>query len=783
MRVQNFPFILLPAILLLASKYSIATLNQSLDGELTTDSQSIAQTQHSQQLSPIPILEKDSQEDTTLQKDNSKEFEQVVTELWQLRKELNAHIELISSDEIKRIFNKTSFLTYILINNFINTSPLNHMQFEQDLSRDILKNRLGLNNETLELSKDLLKDLVILQTAYRKNNQSTNFDELLSSLFQYYGINIDKIDLSENTPAAYEDPLKSALLLFMPDTQLDSFIEMIIEHYRISSSLVPNYISAATLFFKEANYRNLSFGQEQAYKFYEIIKEYESPNQNKAFISVLLKVVTKYILNERYIRGQDKPLSIKNPTFSIKDCIFVSEKFRQLNKHKNALELLNYIKTLSKERVIPSDLVPLYQTTAKVYYEQGHYDEAINNYENLFQFEDHTLNLDDYLSFADSYSEKRNKEEAKNIIGKMSSKFKAEDIKVPTDVLKLTNLCYRLDLLPEAFIYLGVYLKAIKNSEAEKTYQELKELKIGDLIDRQLSKISPSKTHKRKRDLIEEDQKEITPSKKQRLMPQEENNTNQVIIDPLSVLITPVKAPKQRLMLGEADFSFASSWLLKQLEKTKNNELGKFLTATEYRKRESLINTYPSTFNKNWNFLQHYNVKLECEVDATKIHEKYKGRKFSRIHFNFPHDGKKYDGKSLPKIISEFFESAAQLQDIGDCIYMAIPQHNSEAYNQFRQGYYYKLYGACTGAGYECYEKRFFGKGRYSGYQHRQTNANQSAPVAEESREYVFKKIALTEEEKKRLRENKPPRNYRTREGSIVEALPLLETQNDSSEP
>lgn len=781
MSKRIFPFLLLSVILLLASRPSIASLYQSFDADLTTDSQSIAQTQHSQQLSPIPTLEKDSQEDATLQKDNLREFEQVVTELWQLRKELNAHIELISSDEIKRIFDKNSFLTYILINNFIRTSPLNYMQFEQDLSRDILKNKLSLNSEASEISKDLLMDLVVLQTAYKKNNQSTNFDELLSSLFQYYGINIDKIDLSETTAAAYEDPFKSALLLFMTDTQLDLYIGMIIEHYRISSSLMPNYISAATIFLKEAYYRNLSFGQEQAYKFYEIIKEYESPNQNKAFISVLLKVVTKYILNERYIRGQDEPLSIKNPSFRIKDCIFVSEKLRQYDKHQSALELLDHIKTLLKEHV-PSDLVLLYQTIAKVYYEQARYDEAINNYENLFQFEDHTLNLEDYLSFADSYSEKGNKEEAKNIIGRMRSKFKAEDINVPTDALKLTSLCYKLDLLPEAIIYLGVYLKAIKNSESEKTYQELKELKIGDLIDRQLSKISPSKTHKRKRDLIEETQKEITPSKKQRLMPQGDNNTNQIIIDPLPVLITPVKTPKQRLMLGEADFSFAKAWFSKQLEKTKNNELGKFLTATEYRKREQLIKDYVSTFKNNEEFLKRHNVKLECDVDATKIHEKYKGRKFSRIHFNFPHDGKKYDGKSLPKIIKEFFESAAQLQDIGDCIYIAIPQHDSEASNLLRQGYYYKLYGASIDAGYECYGKRPFGKGRYCGYQHRQTNKNQSAPVAEQAREYIFKKKALNDEEKKKLKETQPSRKYYAY-GEKVDALPQLETQNDSSEP
>ena len=161
MRVQNLPLLLLSVILLLASKPSIASLYQSFDADLTTDSQSIAQTQHSQQLSPIPILEKDSQEDTTLQKDNLKEFEQVVTELRQLRKELSPHIELISNDEIKRIINQNSFLTYILINNFIRTSPLKHMQFEQDLSRNILKNRLGLNNETLELSKDLLKPVLV----------------------------------------------------------------------------------------------------------------------------------------------------------------------------------------------------------------------------------------------------------------------------------------------------------------------------------------------------------------------------------------------------------------------------------------------------------------------------------------------------------------------------------------------------------------------------------------------------------------------------------------------
>lgn len=222
------------------------------------------------------------------------------------------------------------------------------------------------------------------------------------------------------------------------------------------------------------------------------------------------------------------------------------------------------------------------------------------------------------------------------------------------------------------------------------------------------------------------------------------------------------KTYNKRLFLGEADFSYTVS-LLKKHEMS-HPELATEIIATELSVMEELHRNYPDTFSDNLGYLTQRKVNVRYGVDARHIHDLFRGEKITRIHFNFPHDGSNYKAQTLPKIIADFFKSAAQLQRKGDRVYMALPHHKGDSQKEIRyHGNNYRVYEASILAGYQLIKKRKFKEReilRYDGYQHRETKNNKSAFNATQyAREYIFEYMGgVTQELVDVIYKKSPPR-------------------------
>lgn len=138
--------------------------------------------------------------------------------------------------------------------------------------------------------------------------------------------------------------------------------------------------------------------------------------------------------------------------------------------------------------------------------------------------------------------------------------------------------------------------------------------------------------------------------------------------------------------------------------------------------------------------LQNRGVTVILGFDGTLIHRSVHptiaGKKFSRIHWNCPHDGSSFTSQTLPPIITRFFQSARQVQQSGDRIHVTLAQ--PEGKEGFYQGYIYNIRDAAKSNGYLLYAKRPFGSTRYPGYVHEQTKVVASAAGANTLREFVF---------------------------------------------
>jgi hypothetical protein len=231
---------------------------------------------------------------------------------------------------------------------------------------------------------------------------------------------------------------------------------------------------------------------------------------------------------------------------------------------------------------------------------------------------------------------------------------------------------------------------------------------------------------------------------------------------------------KTRLFLGEANFSFSAAFFKKHCGK---KGLNKYLIATELRKESELLGVY-SSFKEHRDYLKNNEVEIQYGIDATKIHEKF--NRIKCIHFNFPHDGNEYDARTLPVVISQFFESAAKIQKVGDKIYMALPQPKDEEKRHIYEGYRYVLYDAAIKFGYKVIKKRHFSDKRYPGYQHRMTKEDKTADVTESSREFIFRRIEILPEKYEML--IKSPTEKFTHKGEKHHVLPVVDTDNDSSD-
>jgi hypothetical protein len=186
--------------------------------------------------------------------------------------------------------------------------------------------------------------------------------------------------------------------------------------------------------------------------------------------------------------------------------------------------------------------------------------------------------------------------------------------------------------------------------------------------------------------------------------------------------------------------------------------------------------------------LDQLGVAMQFGVDAQNIHEIFAGEHFTRIHFNCPHDKQDSRGRTLPKMLVNFFNSAKFLQRIGDRINMALPTPFDKEQRQNRESYIYKVYDAAASAGYRLVKKRKFGDQRYPGYWHVMTGKSKTAEVAEHLREYIFEKIEPNDDESTDVIHYKSPTSQKTHyvgkpHQDVGHVLPeSIETDDDSSD-
>jgi len=186
--------------------------------------------------------------------------------------------------------------------------------------------------------------------------------------------------------------------------------------------------------------------------------------------------------------------------------------------------------------------------------------------------------------------------------------------------------------------------------------------------------------------------------------------------------------------------------------------------------------------------LHQLSAAIEFGIDAQNIHEIFKGEHFKRIHFNCPHDKQDSKGRTLPKMLTNFFNSAKFLQKIGDRINMALPTPLDKEKRKDRESYIYKIYDAAASAGYRFVKKRKFDNLRYPGYWHVMTGKSETAEVAEHLREYIFQKIEPSDDETTDVIHYKSPTPQKMHyigkpHQDIGHFLPdSIETDDDSSE-
>ncbi len=214
---------------------------------------------------------------------------------------------------------------------------------------------------------------------------------------------------------------------------------------------------------------------------------------------------------------------------------------------------------------------------------------------------------------------------------------------------------------------------------------------------------------------------------------------------------------RNRLFLGEGDFSFTKAFY----EKHNKKHIRPRIAASEISKKDELIKTHGKGFEKHIKELERLGIRILFNVDATKIdtHKTlHRKERYTRIHFNFPHNrnGNVMENGSLREIIHDFFKAANNIQDMGDKVLISIPdrhpkaEYGSQEYrHQMHLALTYGLAESSIKNGYELEARRSFNSSRYSEYSHCMTQSSNSANVAEDGIEYVFKKISLpvTEEQ------------------------------------
>jgi hypothetical protein len=229
---------------------------------------------------------------------------------------------------------------------------------------------------------------------------------------------------------------------------------------------------------------------------------------------------------------------------------------------------------------------------------------------------------------------------------------------------------------------------------------------------------------------------------------------------------------KSRLILGDGSFSFSRALLEKH--QAAHPKLPSVVVVTEYDTEAHLKATYTGqnkkdafeNFEHNVEAIRKMGAEVVFNIDATRLAPLFPGRRFKRIHFNFPYvevtDAHRAAGRSLGnggasklaqqdtrQLVANFFASASGVQHPGDRIHMALPKQPSDpAKEAWHQNVTYAIVEASKSAGYELISRRRFSDGagkssRYPGYRHVKTASSASTIIAEYGRGSTPKEGAL----------------------------------------
>lgn len=215
-----------------------------------------------------------------------------------------------------------------------------------------------------------------------------------------------------------------------------------------------------------------------------------------------------------------------------------------------------------------------------------------------------------------------------------------------------------------------------------------------------------------------------------------------------------LKAHKNRLIVGDGNFSYTRSFLKKRAEEGKQ-DLAEYLTTSEKTSESELQHEY----KQNVEEIKLRGAKVLFEIDATKLNE-YQSlidTRYQRIHFNCPCpsltgiSSLEEQNLKIRSLMESFFKSASMKQEPDDKIYVTIPRAENRSRDLYFQGIRYGLYNASKSTGYTYIKKRKFcsknpttneTNNRYKYYQHKKTGDTSSVSTAENSREYIFKKLS-----------------------------------------
>ncbi|GAB5412212.1 MAG: hypothetical protein ChlgKO_13260 [Chlamydiales bacterium] len=193
---------------------------------------------------------------------------------------------------------------------------------------------------------------------------------------------------------------------------------------------------------------------------------------------------------------------------------------------------------------------------------------------------------------------------------------------------------------------------------------------------------------------------------------------------------------RKRLFVGEGSFHFSEILLNKH--RKKHPDLARSIVATELMQQEDFEGCEEEIreFKERVDGLKERGLTVRFGVDATNIHNLFKGKRFQRIHWNSPFGAAKERELFYP-VLPKFFRSAAQLQEEGDRIHIALDQ--PESYSKERQGEN-PMACAATLSKYRLVRKRKFDVDRYPGIYHQKTGKFEEYASGHTGREFVFEK-------------------------------------------